>query len=116
MGETVNRRLEMLDGQIVFELVINREAHRDNVPSQAKISYAGDATTGIPVSIGLSKPTAFDARFRSGHYVRGYLHQTQPSRADGVLQTRIMGDFHIGVNRDDQMFEGVMAAVPVREA
>jgi hypothetical protein len=115
MGETVKRRLDMLDGQIVFEFVINREAHRDNVPSQAKISYAGDATSAIQVVIGLSKPTAFDAKFRSGHYVRGYIHQTPPSRVDGVLQTRIMGSFHIGVNRDDQMFEGVMVAVPARE-
>ena len=117
MNEMVKKRWSAVDGRIVFELTINRQAHLDNIPSVAIIS-GGDATSAVTVPIALTKPSLFDVKFRSGLYVQGYFHQTPPARKDGVLESLIIGDFHYGTKdaRDDHHFEGVMASVPVRGA
>lgn len=116
MNEMVKRRWTALDGCLVFDITLNREP-LDNVPSRAEISCKSGPAESQMVTITQQWPThAFDFKFRSGCYVRGFLQQKTPVHIDGVTNTAIFADIRYGMKgqADEHHFEGIMVACPIR--
>jgi len=112
----VKRRWTALDGSLVFDITINREP-LDDVPSRADVSCKSGPSESQMVTITKQWPGhAFDFKFRSGCYVRGYLQQRTPVHIDGITNTAIFADIHYGTKGqgDEHHFEGIMVACPTR--
>jgi hypothetical protein len=112
----VMRQWAALDGCLVFRITMNR-APADGIPSVATVLCESGTSETQLVTITNVRPTrAFDFRFRSGCYVRGYLQQKTPVHIDGVTNTAIFADIRYGMKgqSDEHHFEGIMAACPIR--
>ena len=112
MNDIVKRTWTALDGDLVFDIAVNR-GPAAGVPSTATIRCQSSGPEERDVVIS-EMPGPFDFRFRSGCHVNGALQLRRHTHIDGVDSIGVFADIRFGIagQHVDTHFVGLMAVCP----